>query len=397
MGPLTNPAFASATGAGDPGAFDRALARVTAIIDLSYERLLPHVQTLMFYVSVIEIAFLFLLYAFGRQETIADLIRKAATIAVFVWIIRDFDALVGAIHASAAALGVIAGSGDPARVQAYLSPSVLIGHGFSVFGDILMSVTNAGSPWPWELGERAKALAIGVMLAFTGLAIVVGFVIGGIRVFMTTVEFHLLTSLVLVLLPFAVLRPTAFIAERALAIVVSLSVKMMTTLFVLTLVEAFLRDMGDGLQGQLEWPELLSHLVVALLVPILLWVTPNLAAGLMSGQPSLNPGQVVVSGVTMAAGVAAVAAAPIAAASLAGRAGAAPAVGRLAGRGAGPGGLPGTRPPGSTPPGSTPPGSSPPGSPSPSSPSPGSPPPGSPPPHSPPVGGPIERRASVGR
>src|SRR3546814_18975068 len=70
---------------------DLALDRVTGIIDLAYDRLLPHAQTLLFYTIVIEIALLFLLYAFGRQETIADLIKKMVVISLFVWLIRDWQ------------------------------------------------------------------------------------------------------------------------------------------------------------------------------------------------------------------------------------------------------------------------------------------------------------------
>lgn len=307
---------------------DLALQRVTDIIDLSYGRLLPHAQTLLFYVSVIEISLLFLLYAFGRQETIADLIKKMLVIGFFVWVIRDFQTILDTIFMSAAELGVIAGTTGTvtsAEIQRYLTPSSLIRHGAGVFGEMLRAIGDL--PWGWGASEIAKGVVMAILFALLSVIVLIGFVVGGIRVLMTTIEFHLLTSLVLVMLPFAVLRPTAFIAERSFAIVVSLSVKMMVTLFVMTLVDSILVDMQPAGGTTLEWQDIVAQLVIGILVPILIWVAPNLAAGLMSGNPSLNAGQFVVSAAGMALAGTAVAAGAVAAPVAGGKA--AIALGRM--------------------------------------------------------------------
>src|SRR3546814_625592 len=129
---------------------DLALDRVTGIIDLAYDRLLPHAQTLLFYTIVIEIALLFLLYAFGRQETIADLIKKMVVISLFVWLIRDWQQLMDVVFTSAAMLGVIAGTVgnvDQSDLQNYVRPSRLIATGYDYFGTMIFKIGDLFGSW----------------------------------------------------------------------------------------------------------------------------------------------------------------------------------------------------------------------------------------------------------
>lgn len=281
---------------------DLALDRVTGIIDLAYDRLLPHAQTLLFYTIVIEIVLLFLLYAFGRQETIADLIKKMVMISFFVWLIQDWQQLMDIVFTSAAMLGVIAGTLgtiDHSDLQNYVRPSRLIATGYDYFGTMIFKIADLfGS---WSPSAVLKGIVMAVLFALIALIVLVGFLVAGIRVLMTTLEFHIMTALIVIMLPFAVLRTTSFVAERAFAIVVSLSVKMMVTLFILTLVDAILLEVPQMTAGKLDWPTVVSYLVTGILIPILLWVAPNLAAGLMSGNPTLNAGQFVASTAGMAA------------------------------------------------------------------------------------------------
>src|SRR3546814_7984319 len=110
------------------------------------------------------------------------------------------------------------------------------------------------------------------------------------------------------------------VCSSDLAIVVSLSVKMMVTLFILTLVESILLEMLQTTAGKLDWPIVVSYLITGILIPILLWVAPNLAAGLMSGNPTLNAGQFVASAAGMAVAGSALAVGPVAAPIAAGKA-----------------------------------------------------------------------------
>lgn len=308
---------------------DLALDRVTGIIDLAYDRLLPHAQTLLFYTIVIEIVLLFLLYAFGRQETIADLIKKMVVISLFVWLIRDWQQLMDIVFTSAAMLGVIAGTVgniDQSDLQNYVRPSRLIATGYDYFGTMILKIGDLfGS---WSPSAILKGIVMAILFALIALIVLVGFLVGGIRVLMTTLEFHIMTALIVIMLPFAVLRATSFLAERSFAIVVSLSVKMMVTLFILTLVESILLEMLQATAGKLDWPIVVSYLITGILIPILLWVAPNLAAGLMSGNPTLNAGQFVASAAGMAVAGSALAVGAVAAPIAAGKATA--GIGKLA-------------------------------------------------------------------
>src|SRR3546814_5332026 len=87
----------------------------------------------------------------------------------------------------------------------------------------------------WSPSAILKGIVMAILFALIALIVLIGFLVGGIRVLMTTLEFHIMTALVVIMLPFAVLSATSFLAERSFAIVVSLSVKMMVTLFILTL------------------------------------------------------------------------------------------------------------------------------------------------------------------
>src|SRR3546814_14641855 len=97
-----------------------------------------------------------------------------------------------------------------------------------------------------------------------------------------------MTALVVIMLPFAVLRATSFLAERSFAIVVSLSVKMLVTLFILTLVESILLEMLQTTAGKLALPIVVSYLITGLLIPNLPWMPPNTTTGLLMRNPNPN-------------------------------------------------------------------------------------------------------------
>jgi len=116
----------------------------------------------------------------------------------------------------------------------------------------------------------------------------VAFFMLAIQVFITYLEFYLVAALSLVLVPFGVFKHTAFIAERAFGSVVSFGVKLMVLSFIIAAAQPVLAGITVPAVPTLQQAYMV--LLAALAIAFLAWHAPGIAAGMISGGPSLTAG-----------------------------------------------------------------------------------------------------------
>ncbi|OYW24969.1 MAG: conjugal transfer protein TrbL, partial [Caulobacter sp. 12-67-6] len=216
-------------------------------------------------------------------------------------------------------LGLKAGGG--ASIGDFMSaPTRAVEAGFKVFlqiiqyiGELASQNGGFGALQHIDMIIVAAVAAIGILLAFIILAI---------EVAITIIEFHLVTLIAFVTIPFGVLTQTSFLAERAIGYVVSVGLKFMALGVILgvglNIFESY------TLSPEPTVPEECGLLLAAIFLMMLALKIPAIAGALISGGPQLNSGSALMGAAGVAAGAAGVA--------LAGRA-VAGAVGSLVGGG----------------------------------------------------------------
>ena len=104
--------------------------------------------------------------------------------------------------------------------------------------------------------------------------------------FVTYLEFSLITTLGLIFLPFGVFQHTAFLAERVFAAIIAFGVKLMVLGLIVSVATPVLATVQ--LPPDPTWRQLFEVLVVCLAVATLSWHAPGVASGLLAGSPTLT-------------------------------------------------------------------------------------------------------------
>jgi type IV secretion system protein TrbL len=145
-----------------------------------------------------------------------------------------------------------------------------------------------------------------IVFEFGYLAILGCFLVMAINVFLAVLEYYLFAALVGILLPFGLLSPTKFLAEKAVGAVVAAGVKLMTLAFLTAAIDPVLRNLRFA-GPEITLNELWSMVLTVSSLMLLCWKAPSLAANLLAGSPSLGHGDAVQAGQTAVLAGAAVA------------------------------------------------------------------------------------------
>jgi type IV secretion system protein TrbL len=259
-------------------------------IDSGFGLLKGDVANLSAILIGIDVTLAGLLWAMGGEdEVILRLIRKVLYVGAFAFIITNFNALSSILFRSFAGLGLIA-TGSTLSITDFLHPGRLAKVG-----------VDAGSPLLAQMGVLSGFpdvflnLDTILVLFLAWLIVIVSFFILSVQLFVTLIEFKLVTLAGFVLIPFALWNKTAFLAERVLGAVVSAGVKV--------LVLAVIAGIGAGIFSQFNWPpgtvpsisNALALILASLAMLGLGIFGPGIATGLISGAPQLGAGAAVGS------------------------------------------------------------------------------------------------------
>ncbi len=223
----------------------------------------------------IELVMIGLWWALAGGEQLVNIMKKVMYLLVWLWIVQSFPTLAKAFVHSLAEAGEIAG-GRPGTHTILMDPSSIIGSGFEVAMPLAKAIGEQG----WDV---ADGLAYAIMWLFTCLA----FIIIAWQMFYCVLEFYLVLSLVGILLPFGFFEPTKFLAEKSIGAIIASGVKMM----VLSFIVAVSLTIINGIPILDDIPNLETGMTMVLIsgaIAFLAWNAPGIAAGLVSGSPSLS-------------------------------------------------------------------------------------------------------------
>lgn len=275
------------------------------------------VQTTFFLLIAIDFVAAILLNL-GDTDHIKQLISKILRYGFWMWIIGNWGMLLNAVTNSLSAAGATMGGLDFGALQ---HPSQILDAGLQQAEPFYNYITSDQFT---SMTGFFGSIGLWLMACFGGFAIWLAFAVLALQCFITYVEFYIASALVLVFIPFGVSKHTSFMAEKAIGAVISFGTKLMVLSAILGLSYPLIKASMYSFNGNPTWDGILGAIVGPWALTFLGWQAPAMAAGIMTGAPSLSAG--TVAGAAMA-GAAGGSAGVTAATGMAGSAGAAASAG----------------------------------------------------------------------
>ena len=225
------------------------------------------------------------------SDALAGIIKKLLTIGFFVFVIQNYDSLLRAVIEGFIQTGKIASSGSHDAFASVRDPSSIVDAGFFAALPGLDHIRNYSS-----LGAL-KNMGDILITGICSLGILLSYFIIAIQVFVTYLEFGMVSTLGLMLIPFGVFKHTSFLAEKLFGAIIAFGIKLMVLGFLVSVTMPVLRQLE--VPPDPTWTQLFNMLVVCMANAALAWHAPGVAAGLLAGGPSLTA---ATAGSSVAAG-----------------------------------------------------------------------------------------------
>jgi type IV secretion system protein TrbL len=283
----------------DPAVLDDFLNRFKTQVDAGFGLIQGDVSGVLATLVVISITITAILWAIDEnQNVLASLVRKVLLVGFFAWLVAQWHSLSTTVVNGFAALGLKAGGGSMSVSTFTTSPSQIVMAGIKVIAALMQYVQKI-APGPIEFFAHIDVVAMALVAA---IGILIAFVILAVEIVVTIIEFHIVTLVAFVTVPFGVLSQTAFMSERAIGYVVSVGIKLMALAIVVslgaTVFDTYTVSSDPGIG------EDVGLLLAAVVMVMLALKIPAIAAALISGGPQLNAGGAVMGAAGVAAGVA---------------------------------------------------------------------------------------------
>jgi type IV secretion system protein TrbL len=271
------------------------LTNFIGVFQAGYSRLGPIVSGLLGVLAGIDVVLLGFWWALGGGERLTEVIKKILFLGFWLWFTKSFQSNAKSFVDSLINAGLTAG-GHAGSVNLLLDPSRIAGYGLTATEQLAKALDDISIT---DLGDM-------LIFGISYLLIMAAFLIMAIQAFLAVLEYYIILAVAGILIPWALLPQTKFLAEKAIGAVVSAGIKLMVLAFIIAVVDPVLASIHFS-GPEIKLNELWSVLLTAAAIAFLAWHVPSLAAGLLAGSPSLSASGVaqnVSSGAMLAAGVA---------------------------------------------------------------------------------------------
>ncbi len=270
------------------------LQNFITVLSGAYSRIQGSASTLLGLLVGIEVVLLGLWSALGGGDNVVGVFKRILHIGAWVWIVQSYPTLAKDLVESLVKAGLLAGGGS-GDVSLLMDPSRLAGYGLDATLPLTQKLADLG------MTDLADLLVFG----FGYLAILACFFVMGINVFLAVLEYYVFAALAGIFLPFGLLAPTKFLAEKAIGAVVSASVKLMVLGLVTAMIDPVLSSIHFA-GPEITFNELWSMFLTVCALMFLCWKAPSLAGSLLAGSPHLGADHLVqAASAPIAAGLAA--------------------------------------------------------------------------------------------
>ena len=233
-----------------------------------------------------------------NAQVIPSLLKKVLYVGAFALLINNYAYLAGVLLDSFAGLGLMA-TGTSLTAEDLFRPGHIARTGFEAAWPLLDTIGDLSG-----LTRFFENFLIIAVLLFSWIVVIVSFFILAIQLFVTLIEFKLVTLAGFILVPFALWNKTSFLAERVLGGVISSGVKVMVLAVIVGIGSLVFADFAEALsENEATLSGALSLVLGALSLLGLSIFSPAVAAGLVSGAPQLGAGAAVGAAATAVGGL----------------------------------------------------------------------------------------------
>lgn len=241
----------------------------------AWGNILPAINYLIGTLLAIEIVLIGLFWALGGGDKLVNIFKKILYLGFWMWIVTSFPTICDVFVKSLIQAGTTAGGGG---APSLFNPSAIAGYGLDATAPLAVRLQNIGFNF-------VDAILIGISY----ILIVLCFLIIAWQVFYAVIEYYLMVAVTAILIPFGFLKPTKFLAEKAIAAIVASGIKLMVLAFILSVVEPTLAGLRFT-STDITFNEIFAMLLTSGAIAFLAWNAPGMAAGLLAGSPSLSAG-----------------------------------------------------------------------------------------------------------
>jgi type IV secretion system protein TrbL len=281
-----------------PAALDEFIARFISQVGAGFGLIHGDVRTTFAGLIVISLGLSALLWALDENQNVpAALIRKLLLFGFFAWLIGNWHALTLTVIKGFVALGLKAGGGRMNEADFLNAPSKIVVDGLQVVFELLKYIGRLASEG-MGVGFFTHIDTI-LVTAIVIIGVLLAFVLLGVEVVVTVIEFYCVTLISFVMVPFGILTQTSFLAERAIAYVPAAGVKLMALALVVSIGEQIFT--GYIVSPEPTWEESCGLLIAAIVFLMLALKIPSVAAAQITGSPQLSAGSAASSVVGLAA------------------------------------------------------------------------------------------------
>ncbi len=276
----------------DPGAFTTVLETVKNTAAGGYGIMYNEATWLFDRLLLISITLTGIFWALGRGAIFEEGLKMLLKVGFVYFLITNYYELSEAVIESLIGLGLLAGgSGIPRDVVEH--PSSIV--------DLGVQVAQPVIGWVHKVSMIDFALNIFevIIAGLCSLVIIFCFFWLALQVFVTFVEFYISTIWSILLLGFAALKHTSWISEGAIKSPMMYAIKLGTISFILSI--------SYPMMAALEVPapptfsDMLGVTLGSILFMMLTLKAGTIAAGALSGSPSLSATDAAQAGVASAA------------------------------------------------------------------------------------------------
>lgn len=275
------------------GILDATLALVKEICDLSVDTTLKYARNLLFYMMFFDLFFSALqsLLSDGSNP-ISMLINKILKYGFWLFVLTNWKYLASTVVESLAIVGGVGDSGS--NIGNFIShPSAIIDKGI----DMASGFMSLGLKETLTLSSLLKGSFFGilfqmVLVVLGSISVFFAFFIVAINVITCMIEFHILSSLMLIFIPLCVFEKTEKFGSQCINLVVATGAKVMVTIFVTGIMMQFFDVEGSknlfSFKDKTDLSPALFAIGICLLWTYISCEIPAMAQNLLSGSLSLS-------------------------------------------------------------------------------------------------------------
>ncbi len=198
------------------------LTLFTNSASMGFDYLKFDAMRLMRFFIILDIAFFGAMMALGKSDIGSEAIKKLFYIGIYLWLIPNMHMVSNLIINIFTSAGLTAG-GNAITTAEIFDPSAIIGIGFDATKPIFESSGYGLNPFNY------------IMKGLAGLLIIFSFIYIAWQLFLSIIEFYIITVISVFLLPFALFKPLAFLSEKSISATFALAVRLMIMSFIISL------------------------------------------------------------------------------------------------------------------------------------------------------------------